>query len=84
LALCRSGRAGKALALPAAEKVTVAAGESFARAIVNKGGVVQLSLVLEAGAQAAVHVLNTANAYARIEIEVTCMKAPISNWAACN
>jgi Fe-S cluster assembly protein SufD len=43
----------------------------FARAIVNKGGVVQLSLVLEAGAQAAVHVLNTANAYARIEIEVT-------------
>lgn len=57
--------------LPAAEQVTVAAGESFARAIVNKGGVVQLNLVLEAGAQAAVHVLNTANAYARIEIEVT-------------
>jgi hypothetical protein len=51
LALCRSGRAGKALALPAAETVTVAAGEEFARAIVNKGGVVQLSLVLEAGAR---------------------------------
>jgi len=57
--------------LPDAESITVAAGDSFARAIVNKGGVVRLSLTLEAGAKAAVHVLNSADAYARIEIEAT-------------
>jgi len=57
--------------LPDAEAVTVAAGETFARAIINKGGVTRLSLTLEAKAQAAVHVLNTADAYARIEIDVT-------------
>jgi Fe-S cluster assembly protein SufD len=57
--------------LPDAESITVAAGDSFARAIVNKGGVVRLNLTLEAGAKAAVHVLNSADAYARIEIEAT-------------
>ncbi|RVU05083.1 SufD family Fe-S cluster assembly protein [Novosphingobium umbonatum] len=57
--------------LPDAESITVAAGDSFACAIINKGGVTRLSLTLEAGARAAVHVLNSADAYARIEIEAT-------------
>ena len=57
--------------LPEAEQITVPAGETYARAIVNTGGVIRLALTLEAKASAAVHVLNTADAYARIEIEAT-------------
>ena len=58
--------------LPERERVTVRAGETFARSVVqDAGGVVQLSLVLERGATAAVHVLNTGGDYGRVELDVT-------------
>lgn len=58
--------------LPAREELRIGAGEDFARAIVlDEGGVVQLSLVVEAGARAAIHALNTGAGYGRIELAVT-------------
>lgn len=56
--------------LPAAESVTVAAGGSYARAIMHDAGVLQLALTLEAGASAAIHVVNGGTGYARVEIAV--------------
>lgn len=53
------------------EAITVAAGGSFARSIINTDGVARLAITLEAGAQAAIHVLNGGAAYARVEIEAT-------------
>lgn len=54
------------------ECVTVPAGEAFARGIVQQaGGVTRLALVLEPGARAAVHVLNTGEGYGRVELEAT-------------
>jgi Fe-S cluster assembly protein SufD len=60
----------------AVEHVTVTAGESFARQIVNVAGadevVVQnLTITLEKGAQAAVHVLNAGGRLGRIVLDVT-------------
>lgn len=58
--------------LPAPERILVPADESFARAIVqDTGGVQQIDLVLEAGAEAALHILNFGGAYGRIELTVT-------------
>ena len=58
--------------LPAAEAVTVTADAPLSRAVVlDAGGVVQLSLTLERGAVAAVHVLNMGGDYGRIELDVT-------------
>lgn len=58
--------------LPAPERILVPAGESYARAIVqDKGGIHQIDLVLEAGAEAAIHVLNCGGDYGRIELNVT-------------
>ena len=58
--------------LPAAEQVSVAAGDSFHRTIaVAQDGVTQLVLTLEAGAVARIDVLNTAPGYGRIELDVT-------------
>lgn len=57
--------------LPARETVTVPAGGTFARSIVQtEGGVTRLSLVLEAKATAALHVLNAGGPYARVEVDV--------------
>ena len=51
------------------EVVTVPAGESFSRAIVlTTDEVVQLDLTLEAGARAAVHVVNVGSGYGRVEV----------------
>jgi Fe-S cluster assembly protein SufD len=53
--------------LDAPDAVTVAAGESFARAIVLEADeVVQLDLTLAAGARAAVHVVNVGTGYGRV------------------
>ncbi len=61
--------------LPAPERILVPADESFARAIVqDSGGVQQIDLVLEAGAEAALHILNCGGAYGRIELSVTLQK----------
>ncbi len=61
--------------LPAPERILVPADESFARAIVqDSGGVQQIDLVLEAGAEAALHILNCGGAYGRIELSVTLHK----------
>lgn len=61
--------------LPAPERILVPADESFARAIVqDTGGVHQIDLVLEAGAEAALHILNCGGAYGRIELSVTLHK----------
>ena len=58
--------------LPDAEQVTVAAGETFARAIVREdGGVTRLALRLEPGARASVHVLSAGGGYGRVELDVT-------------
>ncbi|MBU6266875.1 MAG: SufD family Fe-S cluster assembly protein [Sphingomonadales bacterium] len=58
--------------LDAPEAVTVPAGEAFARAIVLEGDeVVQLALTLEAGARAAVHIVNTGTGYGRVEVTAT-------------
>ena len=63
--------------LPAREDLRVGAGEDFARSIVlgdddaGQGGVVQISLVVEAGGRAAIHALNTGAGYGRIELAVT-------------
>jgi len=57
--------------LPERETVTVPAGGTFARSIVQtEGGVTRLSLVLEAKASAALHVLNAGGPYARVEVDV--------------
>ena len=63
--------------LPAAEHVRVAAGEDFTRVIVQDAAdgavaVRELSLVLEKGARATVHVLNTGGKLGRVAIDVTC------------
>jgi Fe-S cluster assembly protein SufD len=58
--------------LPEPESVVVPAGGSFSRAIVQEAaGVTRLSLSLGKGAQGAVHVLNAAGGYGRVQIEVT-------------
>ena len=57
--------------LPEAERVMVPAGKRFTRAIVQQGGVTQLELVLEHGAQAAVHVLNSGSGYGRVELNIS-------------
>lgn len=57
--------------LPAPETVAVAAGGQFTREIVlDRAGVVQLDLMLEAGASASVHVLNAGAGYGRVELAV--------------
>jgi Fe-S cluster assembly protein SufD len=62
----------RAWPLPERESVAVPGGGSFARAIVvEAGGITQLSLSLGRNAKAAVHILNTDGAYARIELDVT-------------
>ena len=60
----------------AVEAVTVAAGQHFARQILNVAGVdevvvLNLTLTLEAGAQAQVHVLNAGGRLGRIVLDVT-------------
>lgn len=55
--------------LAGAERVVVPAGGHVERAVVQAGGVTRLHFVLEAGARAAVHVLNTGPGYGRVEIE---------------
>lgn len=58
--------------LPAPETIRVTADAPFARAIVqDKGGIQQLTLSLEAGAHAALHILNIGGDYGRIELDVT-------------
>lgn len=57
--------------LPEAERVMVPAGKRFTRAIVQQGGVTQLELVLEHGAQVAVHVLNSGASYGRVELNIS-------------
>jgi Fe-S cluster assembly protein SufD len=58
--------------LPEPTRILVPAGESFARSIVQEaGGIQQIDLVLEAGAEAALHVLNCGGSYGRIELAVT-------------
>lgn len=58
--------------LAEAERIVVPVGGSFARAVVQDApGVTRLTLVLEAGATGAVHVLNCAAGYGRIELDVT-------------
>lgn len=63
--------------LPAAEYVRVAAGEEFSRVILQDAAdgavaVRDLSLVLEPGARATVHVLNIGGKLGRVAIDVTC------------
>jgi Fe-S cluster assembly protein SufD len=54
------------------EHIVVPSGQSFARAIViDQGGVQQLELSLGKGAAAAIHILNTAEDYGRVELNVT-------------
>lgn len=58
------------------EAITVPAGESFSRTIVQDAAagtvaVQQIALTLEAGALAAIHILNTGGDYGRIAIDVT-------------
>jgi Fe-S cluster assembly protein SufD len=65
--------------LPAAEQITVAAGDSFERAIIIDGSageatVQQIDLTLEAGAKAALYALNIGGQYGRIELNVTLKK----------
>ncbi len=60
----------------AAERVTVAAGASFSRQIINVAGVDEvvvqnLTLTVEAGAKVAVHILNAGGRLGRIVIDVT-------------
>jgi Fe-S cluster assembly protein SufD len=58
--------------LEAPEAVTIPAGETFARAIVlESDDVVQLDLTLEAGARAAVHVVNAGAGYGRVAVTAT-------------
>ncbi|MFM7027661.1 MAG: SufD family Fe-S cluster assembly protein [Chakrabartia sp.] len=57
--------------LPAPEAIRVTADAPFARAIVqDKGGIQQLQITLEAGAQAALHILNMGGDYGRMELDV--------------
>lgn len=57
--------------LAAPEQVTVPAGGTFSRTILQpQGGVTRLSLVLEAKATASVHILNAGAPYARVEVDV--------------
>jgi Fe-S cluster assembly protein SufD len=58
--------------LEAPETVRVASGEVFTRAIVlEDDNVVQLALTLDAGARAAVHVVNIGGGYGRVEVAAT-------------
>ena len=58
--------------LPAPEAITVAAGGTYTRAIVqDAGGVQQLTLTLEPKATAEIHILNMGGAYGRVELAVT-------------
>ena len=58
--------------LPAPEAITVAAGGTYTRAIVqDAGGVQQLTLTLEPKATAEIHILNMGGAYSRVELAVT-------------
>ncbi|MDE1918001.1 MAG: SufD family Fe-S cluster assembly protein [Sphingomonadales bacterium] len=57
--------------IAAPELVTVPAGGSFSRTILQTGGgVTRLSLVLESKATAVVHILNAGGPYARVEVDV--------------
>ena len=62
--------------LPAPEALTISAGGSFTRAIVqdgdsgSSGGVTQITLTLEPRATAAIHILNMGGAYGRVELAV--------------
>lgn len=57
--------------LPAPERIVVAAGEAFARTIVqDEGGIRQLAITLEAGARCDLHILNIGGDYGRVEIAV--------------
>ena len=58
--------------LAAPESITVPAGGSFSRAIVqDAGGVHQIEMHLGKGARAALHILNIGGDYGRIELNVT-------------
>ena len=66
------GAVSDAWPLPAPERIAVAAGASFARAIMcTTPGVLRLELDLAAGARAALHVLNVGVGYGRVELAVT-------------
>ncbi len=56
--------------LPAPEAIMVPAGGGLKRAIVPEGGVTQIELTLGKGAQASLHVLNSAGDYGRVELDV--------------
>lgn len=61
--------------LPEPERILVPAGENFVRAIVqDTGGIQQINLVLEAGAEAVLHILNCGGTYGRIDLSVTLHK----------
>ncbi len=53
------------------EAITVSAGGDYTRAILNTGGVIRITLTIEAKASATIHVLNASATYARVEIEAT-------------
>ncbi len=56
--------------LPAPEAIMVPAGGSLKRAITPEGGVMQMELTLGKGSVAALHILNAAGDYGRVEIDV--------------
>ena len=58
--------------LPAAEQIVVAEGDTLSRVLVqDTGGVQQINLILERGAQALFYVLNCGGDYGRIDLSVT-------------
>lgn len=58
--------------LPAAEQIIVAEGDTLSRVIVqDTGGVQQINLILERGAEALFYVLNCGGDYGRIDLSVT-------------
>lgn len=69
--------------LEAPEALTIPAGESFARAIVlETDEVIQLDLTLEAGAHAAVHVVNAGTGYGRVCVTATLGEAADFHFGA--
>ena len=58
--------------LPAAEQIVVAEGDTLSRVLVHDtGGVQQINLILERGAQALFYVLNCGGDYGRVDLSVT-------------
>lgn len=56
--------------LPAPESIMVPAGGNLKRPIVSEGGVMQIEITIGKGAAAALHVLNGAGDYGRVELDV--------------